>query len=44
MYGEDNLVKILFAENPAMVVQVPDNFKEKAEAVLDNAGVRYFPI
>ncbi len=44
MYGESDLVKILFAENPAVVVQVADEHKEAAEAILDASGVRYFPI
>lgn len=44
MYGESDLVKILFAENPAIVLQIDDSHKDAAEAVLDRAGVRYFPI
>ena len=44
MYGETDLVKILFAENPAIVVQVGDENKDAAEAILDKAGVKYFPI
>ncbi len=44
MYGEDDLVRILFAENPAVVVQIPDAGKDAAEAILDKAGLRYFPI
>lgn len=44
LYGEHDLVKILFAENPAVVIQVADDRKDAAEAVLDSAGVRYFPI
>ncbi len=43
-YGENDLVKILFAENPAVVIQVSDADKKAAEAVLDAAGVKYFPI
>ena len=43
-YGEDDLVKILFAENPAIVVQVADSAKESSEAILREAGVRFFPI
>lgn len=41
---ETDLVKILFAENPAVVIQVADSSKSSAEKVLDEAGVRYFPI
>ena len=44
MYGETDLLKILFAENPAVVVQVSDRFKRRAENYLDLRGVRYFPI
>ncbi|MDE7135280.1 MAG: phosphoribosylformylglycinamidine synthase subunit PurQ, partial [Muribaculaceae bacterium] len=42
--GEKDLVKILFAENPAVVIQVDDKKKESVEKILDEAGVRYFPI
>ncbi len=44
MIGETDLVKIMFAENPAVVIQVLDADKNKAEKILDKAGVRYFPI
>ncbi len=44
MYGEEDLVKILFAENPAVVIQVADKQKESVEALLDEAKLRYFPI
>ena len=44
MIGETDLTKILFAENPAIVIQVLDRNRQKAETILDNAGVRYFPI
>ncbi len=44
MHGESDLVKILFAENPAIVVQVADSAKESTEAILNQAGVKYFPI
>lgn len=44
MYGETDLVKILFAENPAMVIQVDDKKKETVEKLLDEAGVKYFPV
>ncbi|MDE6206653.1 MAG: phosphoribosylformylglycinamidine synthase [Muribaculaceae bacterium] len=42
--GCKDLVKILFAENPAVVIQVLDRDKNAAEALLDKSGVRYFPI
>lgn len=41
---EDDLVKILFAENPAVVIQVTDRNKRAAENILDESGVKYFPI
>lgn len=44
MYGETDLVKILFAENPAVVIQVDDRQKDDVEKVLDQAGVKYFPV
>ncbi len=43
-YGETDLVKILFAENPAVLVQVADSAKESVEKILDEAGVKYFPV
>lgn len=44
MFGETDLVKILFAENPAVVIQVEDEKKAGVESILDAAGVKYFPI
>ena len=44
MYGETDLVKILFSENPAVVVQIEDNARKRAEKHLDASGVKYFPI
>jgi phosphoribosylformylglycinamidine synthase len=41
-HGETDLVKILFAENPAIVVQVADSAKAATEAILAKAGVNYF--
>lgn len=43
-YGEQDLVKILFAENPAIVIQVADSAKESVETILDNCGAKYFPV
>ncbi len=43
-YGEKDLLKILFAENPAIVIQVADSAKESVEKILDEAAVKYFPI
>ena len=44
LYGETDLLKILFAENPAVVIQVADSAKESVEKALDDAGVKYFPV
>ncbi len=43
-WGENDIIKILFAENPALVIQVADTKLAKVESVLDNAGVRYCAI
>ncbi len=42
--GEKDLVKILFAENPALVIQVASGKCEAMQRTLDAAGVRYFAI
>ncbi len=42
--NENDIIKMLFAENPAVLVQVEDRFKKRAEDILDAAGVRYFPV
>lgn len=42
--GESDLVKILFAENPALIIQVAETKTEKVEAFLDKEGIRYYPI
>ena len=44
MHGETDPVKILFSENPAVVIQVDNRSKEAVERVLDDSGVKYFPI
>lgn len=44
LIGNNDIVSILFAENPAVVVQVLDQNKTKAEKILDRWGLRYFPI
>lgn len=41
---EEDLVKILFAENPGVVIQVSAKNKTLMENILDNAGVAYIPI
>lgn len=43
-WGEDDLVKILFAENPALVIQVADNKVEKVEKMLNAAGAKFCAI
>jgi len=40
----DDLVKILFAENPSVVVQVADKDKKAFKKILDDAGVAYAKI
>lgn len=40
-FAENDLIKILFAENPALVIQVADKKVDKALAMLDNAGISY---
>ena len=42
--GENDLVKILFAENPALVVQVAEDKCQCVENALAAAGVRFFAI
>lgn len=44
MNGETDIVKILFAENPAVLIQVADRQSEAVEKILDEAGVKYFPV
>lgn len=38
---EDDLIKVLFAENPALVIQVADKDIAKVEKILSKAGVKY---
>lgn len=38
-FGGDDLVKILFAENPGVVVQVSDKNKKEFKKILENSGV-----
>ena len=40
-FASDDLVRILFAENPGVVVQVADKDKKHFKEVLDEAGVGY---
>ena len=43
-YKEQDIVKILFAENPGVVVQVADKDKKAFKAILDEAGVTYIKL
>lgn len=42
--GENDLIKILFAENPALVIQVAADKAQAAERLLEEAGVKFNPI
>lgn len=42
--GETNTVKTLFAENPAIVLQIAENKCAAAERCLDKSGVKYYEI
>ncbi|MCM1027989.1 MAG: phosphoribosylformylglycinamidine synthase [Pseudoflavonifractor sp.] len=42
--GETDIVKVLFAENPALVVQIPDSRHKGAIKFLRYAGVKVFEI
>ena len=39
--GESDLVKILFAENPALLVQIAEDKADSAEQLLKEAGVKF---
>jgi len=41
---ENDIVKILFAENPGVVIQVSDKYKEDFRKFMDEAGVGYAKI
>lgn len=41
---EHDLVKILFSENPGIVIQVSDKHKEEVKQILEDAGVGYVKI
>ena len=40
----DDIVKILFAENPGIVIQVADKHKAEVKQILENAGVGYIKL
>ena len=41
---EADMVKVLFAENPGVVIQIADSDKHEVKKILDNAGVGYVAI
>ena len=43
-FGKADLVKILMAENPGVIVQVADNNKTEFKKILDEAGVGYIKL
>ncbi|MCH5178874.1 MAG: phosphoribosylformylglycinamidine synthase [Prevotellaceae bacterium] len=43
-FKEADLVKILFAENPGVVIQIADKDKGEVKRLLDNAGVAFVEI
>ena len=42
--AESDIVKLLFAENPALVIQVADKNKARMQALLDDAGICFVKI
>ncbi len=42
--AESDIVKVLFAENPGVVIQVADDKKEEVETVLNNNGIAFVEI
>ena len=42
--SESDIVKILFAENPGIVIQISDKRKEEVKKILEDAGVGYIKI
>lgn len=43
-WGENDLIKILFAENPALVIQVAESKTDRVEAILHDADVKFCAI
>ncbi len=43
-WGEEDIIKIMFAENPALVIQIKDSDRDKVSAILDAANARYLEI
>ena len=42
--ADDDIVKLLFAENPGVVIQVSDEYKQELRAFLEDAGIGYAKI
>ena len=42
--ADDDIVKVLFAENPGVVIQVSDEHKQELRAFLEDAGIGYAKI
>lgn len=42
--GKADVVKMLFAENPGVVIQVSDEYKDELKQLLDEAGIGYAKI
>ena len=38
---EQDIIKILFAENPGIVIQISDKHKEEVKKILEDAGVGF---
>ena len=43
-FGRHDIVKILLAENPGVVVQIADKHKAEFKKIMDDAGVRYLKL
>ena len=41
---EQDIVKILFAENPGIVIQISDKHKDEVKKILEDAGVGYIKL
>ena len=41
---EEDIVKILFAENPGIVIQINDKHKDEVKKILEDAGVGYIKL
>ncbi len=41
---EEDIVKILFAENPGIVIQISDKHKDEVKKILEDAGVGYIKL